>query len=364
MADSRDILNRSPRSLLLVVLSPPSNSNAVGAPPLIAASTEMQVLWQNSLQLAAASVGGTGGGVLAASVAGPSSQIIRTKTTAASFFKSSEAAKASGNSKRKGVSSSSSKAATSSFAVTKIKSEDEKENKESRAKVKIEPPAANIAAAKSAIKIGNADDFVGDMDTDSDDEEGEERAGDAVMRDAFSGDEYETADNESFSAPASKPPPANKRAPQPALSSFSSKGRPGVQHPRDGSDNEEDDKKDVVANAPAKQLSGAMDAFATTATALPPVDAKPATRMRKRVVEKTFKDEHGYLQTELQEVWEEVPVEAAMGGTLPSKQVTVNAAPAAALPKAVSSNKSGAGKASVKTGLKQGSLKGFFTTKK
>jgi hypothetical protein len=99
-----------------------------------------------------------------------------------------------------------------------------------------------------------------------------------------------------------------------------------------------------------------MDAFAAASR---PKPGAAAARMRKRVVQRTFQDEHGYLQTELQEVWEEVPAGASKSPPQPASSAPAPARPAAA----ASNKKSGPGKASGRAALKQGSLKGFFTKK-
>jgi hypothetical protein len=352
-AQCREVVARHPRALLTALPGP-------GRPaPLIAPGPEMAALWEESLERSNRVAGGTGDGPPAGvlSSAAPT-RTVRKKTTAASFFGSTS----SGSAPAAGAASSSSSKPTKSApapapgGVAKSKSEDEKENKESSSsrakglepKKRLVAPKSNakkVATATNAngcAKIGNADDFVGDMDTDSEQESNGD--GDVSMRDANGGDDDEGEDEQPLSPSPDRP--SRKRAPSKAAN---------PRQARTASADDGLDEDDDSVAAPAK--SGAMDAFAAVVPA-----GKPASvRGRKRVVERTFQDEHGYLQTELQEVWDDAPAEETVstGGAAATAAITTTSA----RPKPAATNPTAKSKSSNKSSLKQGSLKGFFSKK-
>lgn len=172
-------------------------------------------------------------------------------------------------------------------------------------------------------KIGNADDFVGDVD-DSDDEE------DTMDVDDGSNDSVEVIEKVSSkktSKPAAKKAAAKKRAPL-----------------QDSDDDEESDgeEKDAMDEdaAPKKKKE------------LAPPTHRPR---RKKMVEKTYVDCHGYLVSETVEEWEDIP-EEELKQEAEQKKVASQAQPK---PAAKKKSKAAAGKPK----LKQGNIMGFFQKK-
>jgi hypothetical protein len=178
--------------------------------------------------------------------------------------------------------------------------------------------------------VGNADNFVGDLDDDDDDDDVEE----VVMQE-----------------------PAIVRE-----NKASSKRRAKAIQDDDEDDdnvNPSPDKKTKQKEAkPKPPVTGAMDAFATTSqsqksetTSNVDGSSKQKKRRRKKMVEKTTMDQSGYLHTETQEIWEDVPSDE-------EEPVSTIKAPPKLAPvknKKVATNG--------KSDMKQGSLMGFFKKK-
>lgn len=190
---------------------------------------------------------------------------------------------------------------------TPAKKEDEKENSDVK-------------------KVGNADDFVGDMDDDDDDDD------DSVDR-----------------------KPVAPKVPV----------RPQPRTVRIQSDNDDDDSEDdkPKTNRRKKEVaSGAMDAFvakpsdSSTAADAAGAGPQPKRRRRKRLVTTTSMDAHGYLHTETHEQWEDILSDEE---EIPPKPAAIQPATAATKKTSLSSKKPNSGK----SGLKQGSITGFFQKK-
>jgi DNA polymerase subunit Cdc27 len=210
----------------------------------------------------------------------------KTKTTAAAFF-------ASNNSSRP----------VEKAAVTAM---EEKENHhQSKTSSSSSTPAA---APQQRPDVGDADDFVGDVD-DSDQEE-------------------------VAAVPVAKP--GKQRVSRVILS--------------DDDEEEEDLKVPKKAASRRKKVlppvSGAMDVFATTTAKTAAESEDPAPRRRRRrkkLVTNTTTDAKGYLHTEQEEVWEEYSTdEEAKLPTVAKKPTTTAAKP---------------------VNRKQGNIMGFFKKK-
>jgi len=236
-------------------------------------------------------------------------------TTAASFFKTKAAAAKEEGKENKQVAAPSKKAAP-------------------------KKPAAKTAAAKSAPqkagapsqpmeskgkKVGNADDFVGDLEDSDDDDEAME------------------VDEEEDSVEVVEAAPSKKKARKPAAKKAAKKR---VQ--LDDSDEDEEPEK----------VTGAMDAFVKESPNKPQQQPQlPSHRpRRKKLVEKTTVDKAGYLHTETVEVWEEIPEEELKKEAERKKE----ASKTLPVPAAKKKTKAASGKP---TKLKQGSLMGFFQKK-
>ena len=182
--------------------------------------------------------------------------------------------------------------------------------------------------------VGNADNFVGDLDDEDDDDDVDE----VVMQE-----------------------PAIVRE-----NKASSKRRAkAIQDDDDDDDdnvNPSPDKKTKQKEAkPKPPVTGAMDAFATTSQSQKLESQSssgdggskqlPKKRRRKKMVEKTTMDQSGYLHTETQEIWEDVPSDE-------EEPVSTIKAPPKLAP-----IKKKKGAANGKSDMKQGSLMGFFKKK-
>lgn len=178
---------------------------------------------------------------------------------------------------------------------------------------------------KSSKVVGNADDFLGDMDDEDDDNDDND---DMVLeKDEGRSDKKSLPTTNNDATKGAKPKKTARRAYQLNDSDSDNESGSDVQpveeHP------EQTAKKNAITNDGAKQR-----------------------RRRKRMVEKTFTDENGYLYTETQAVWEDVPSDEEDVSALASKK-----APGA-----------GPGKKAKKSSappkaLKQGSIMGFFKKK-
>jgi hypothetical protein len=168
------------------------------------------------------------------------------------------------------------------------KKEDEKENK--------------VAVQE---KVGNADDFVGDVEESDSDE--------SMEVEPVSKTKQPTIDD--LDSDTSEPTKKNQF---------------------------KKNKSDIV-------VIGAMDAFAMKKE-LAPVQVGHKRR-RKKLVQTTTKDDSGYLHTETQEVWEDIPTDEEQEEIKKSSMV------------AVKKIQPVANKGAKKDKMKQGSLMGFFTKK-
>ena len=117
-------------------------------------------------------------------------------------------------------------------------------------------------------------------------------------------------------------------------------------------DQEEAEKNEEVTSKAKPTIYGAMDDFAKPKelSQESTSDANKRRRRRKRLVEKTTMDKDGYLHTEKQEIWEDIPTDEEDEVAKKSKP-----APAPTRPKKTISKVAE---------MKQGSLKGFFSKKK
>lgn len=164
------------------------------------------------------------------------------------------------------------------------------------------------------VPIGDADDFVGDMDEEEDEEEEKPAA-------------------------SQKPLLRGRRKPEPT-----------------DNDDEvmiEDSGDEIAKDAAKPTIHGAMDDFAKPKEAQLSQDSEGGEkrrRRRKKIVKKAYTDEKGYLHTESQEVWEDVPSdEEEETKKKPAKPVSAPTRPKK--------------KAAKSTDMKQGSLMGFFKKK-
>lgn len=107
---------------------------------------------------------------------------------------------------------------------------------------------------------------------------------------------------------------------------------------------EEVEAADVVAveKKAAVPAWGAMDQFATAEAKRP---TEQGRRRRKKLVQTTSMDAEGYLHTETQEMWEDIPSDEEKVEILNSKKPAAQQLP------------------TKKTAMKQGTLMGFFTKK-
>jgi hypothetical protein len=202
----------------------------------------------------------------------------------------------------------------------KANQQDEKENKDSG----------------TNDEVGNADDFVGDLDDDDDDDDDDDVV-DVTVKETV--EPVVVRENKKKAA-------SNKRR--------------TIAIDDDDDDDDYDDNGKSKKHKEAKlPVTGAMDAFATTSqkseTADVHDDSKPKKRRRKKLVEKTTMDPNGYLHTETQEIWEDVPSDE---DEPVSKSISSKKAPPKLAP--VTKKKSAA---NGKSGMKQGNLMGFFKKK-
>ena len=171
---------------------------------------------------------------------------------------------------------------------------------------------------KSSKAVGNADDFLGDMDDEDNDSDSVNEVDESRR---VSKTQTKTKER---GAVAANPKKTVRRAYQ----MHDSDSEEDAEQPVEG-DVEKTAKVNVTVNDGAKHR-----------------------RRRKGLVEKTFTDENGYLYTETQTIWEDVPSDEEDVSVLTNKKST-GAAPGKKAKKV-----SGPTKA-----MKQGSLMGFFKKK-
>lgn len=105
------------------------------------------------------------------------------------------------------------------------------------------------------------------------------------------------------------------------------------------------EKEEEPVVEPAVPVRGAMDDFTTEVKRTTAPTETTGRRRRKKLIQKTSMDAQGYLHTETQEVWEDIPSDEEDEPIFVPKKPTSQQA----------SNK--------KVNMKQGSLLGFFTKK-
>ena len=205
--------------------------------------------------------------------------------------------------------------------------------------------------------IGNADDFVGDVD---DDDEDDERID--IKR-------------------------SNHHKVVPDVMDIDNEDK---HHQRDNKNNIDDNGDDDLMdddeddnNKTSQNKTGAMDAFVVANKESTDINNKSnathSRRRRKKLVERTYTDAKGYLHTETQEIWEEIPSneENDDSSTLPSIGLSNNESghnttkKSQQLLKGKASDKGtkllpnskNSKKGAAASHLKQGSLMGFFSKK-
>lgn len=116
---------------------------------------------------------------------------------------------------------------------------------------------------------------------------------------------------------------------------------------RKQSNKEEKVEEPVSEEEPVLPVRGAMDDFATEAKQRPAAETSTSgRRRRKKLVQKTSMDAQGYLHTETQEIWEDIPSDEEDEPIfIPKKPTTTQQT------------------STKKVAMKQGSLLGFFTKK-
>ena len=209
------------------------------------------------------------------------------------------------------------------------KEEDGKENTGNSMTTTKQPKTHFTKTAAATKMIGNADDFIGDLDDDDD-------------------DEMDVAVDNVIDIP---PPRATKKR----------------HHRINNHDNDDDDVTMTIPdNNDAKVkttgvVHGAMDAFVTATTTAPALHP----RRVKVMTTQTVRDEHGYLVSRQVEEWRDISSnDAAAQASLslvskasrPSQPTTSKTTGAAATSKSKKSS-------TAPNAMKQGSLKGFFTKK-
>lgn len=298
-------------------------------------------------------------------------------TTANSFFADKKAAKVSSTGSRKetaGVKASKASSSVGSKPVSKTKGgacinattgankghDEEKENQSKdrselnqKQKQRQTPNSSKKESfGKSGSKtVGNADDFVGDLDDDDDDD-------DDVMDVSKAEDPAveEEKPRKKRASPSSKSKSRKQKQPRPTIYD-------------DDDDDDGYNAQDYDDDCQPK-VTGAMDAFAK-ATSSKKVAADSGEngskgknkRRRKRLVEKTTVDPSGYLHTETQEIWEDIPTDEEDTETV----LTRGKPPQQLLKKTNQQSKKLGATSSTKSGkkgpMKQGSLMGFFGKK-
>eukprot|EP00977_Amphora_coffeiformis_P012682 scaffold3199_cov165-Amphora_coffeaeformis.AAC.5 len=287
-----------------------ANASNELATDLIAAAPEVEAQMTDMVPTQA--VASTAASSTVASLGAPRAP--QKATTAAAFFGKKDDKK---NSNAKPASSSQS----SSQSKTAIKPVSNSMFRKASAKAKAstsKSPPDEKENNKRPEPVGNADDFVGD------EEESDEEMEDEV--------------------PQQKPAVVRGRAPRP-------KEDDQIMIADEVEEEEENDDDEKSKAKPT--IYGAMDDFAKPKepSQESTSDANKRRRRRKRLVEKTTMDKDGYLHTEKQEIWEDIPTDEE------DEEVAKKSkpAPGPARPK----------KSTVKAaGMKQGNLMGFFSKKK
>jgi hypothetical protein len=193
----------------------------------------------------------------------PTKKPARKATSAATFFTNNE----SPSKIQKKQAPTSESLATKEFPAKKDQTKKKKPQKQAKAMdvdddsdastIDFQEEKENsINGKKEHLKIGTADDFVGDEDEDED---------------------FLESERKRVSRNATKPKTKPRNATQP--------------------------KEAVDEEGPVQKVNGAMDAFAQHQEKKPP---QKHHKRRKRLVDKTTMDANGYLHTETQALWEDV----------------------------------------------------------
>jgi DNA polymerase subunit Cdc27 len=294
-------------------------------------------------------------------------------TTAASFFASNKA-----TSKKVSEDEKENTAAkkVEMMAASKTSSSQNKQHGSNRPTAVSKPAAAAVASSSSnkaltlssqsstgsgtlstnpSKGVGNADDFVGDMEEDEDEDES--------VPDSKTASPMNVDEDDDTLPDVAKQRPARKAAtkqpkPQRAiLDDDEVMVMDQEEHPR------RQPAKKPRSKLVASVDAGAMDAYTTQRRTVPSQSSATATasstgpqqrRRQKQWVEKTTLDANGYLRTESQEVWVDVPSDD-------ESPAAPAATPAALVPKPPT-KKAVSGKTK-KPAMKQGNLMGFFQKK-
>lgn len=225
---------------------------------------------------------------------------------------SSQSQEAPASSKLMRIPSSSNKNATT--ARHKEQTTKPQEEKENNNKQQMAPPTVQRHDKQEKKRnVGNADDFVGDLDEDDDDEEED---------DVFA---------------ESAPSPKKIKITEKNTTKSESEQKEEVMQV-------DDDAQKVEVNLKTISVDKASN-------------EQPRRRpKRKKLVEKTTMDASGYLHTETQEVWEEIPSDE--DDIVTKQKVTTKKKHC---PKVVSNNNTKKKKAVTKnSGMKQGKIMSFF----
>lgn len=231
---------------------------------------------------------------------------------------------------------------------------------------------SNVSTPSSSDIVGNADDFVGDLDDDDEDDEDEENS----MEDP----EKIMDNNDDVNNPNDV---VMEEVTEDKKSSKSNKtSKRSLSKERTDDDDIMDSEEKLT-----EPTKGAMDAFVSNNGSKTSKEGnglqRQHPRRRKKMVEKTYVDSRGYLHTETQEVWEEIPSDEENDTVmsqqhLSSKHQQESTSIPSKKQQVLPSNGGGAStssttrtnsKPNVKKGgahasnLKQGNLMGFFAKK-
>jgi hypothetical protein len=240
---------------------------------------------------------------------------------------------------------------TTKRALTEYDKENGKENNKSKQQQK------QSASYLDKKNIGNADDFVGDVDDDDDEEE---------VRIDISQSNHHKAVPEAMD-----------------IDDEHKHTQSGNEHRNDNVDNDLMDDDEDDNNKTSQNKTGAMDAFVVANKETTVINnnsnATHSRRRRKKLVERTYTDAKGYLHTETQEIWEEIPSdeENDNSSTLPTigqsnnenghnttkKSQQLIKGKASDKGTKLLPNSKNSKKGTAASHLKQGSLMGFFSKK-
>jgi hypothetical protein len=247
----------------------------------------------------------------------------RKPTTANAFFTSNQ-------SRPKTISTTSSLSSQSKASKSKI-SLPEKENSD-QLNTTTSNTATPLPLNKVPCRMGNVDDFVGD--TEEDDE--------FLQQEALRQERRSKAEEQQTKRPSNKRQSAPQRSPFPAS--------------LDSPKHQQYKKYSSTNTYSIDQLSQSSGGTDTESHPKVAVVVAPGIKRRKKLVDKTTMDEHGYLHTETVVVWEELPEDN--DSPLESSQNQHSSSSTTTMPKPSASRPV---KSTVN--FKQGTLRGFFTPK-